>query len=136
MNQFGVIYSWIWGFPGISVVKNLPVMQSTQEMPWVWFLGRDNILEEGMAAHSGILALENPMDRGPGQATVHRVAHSWSDWACTLEFIQISSVIHSIRWLKKQNKELMCIESLAATFKMCILNSTIKIALCFQHNAR
>ena len=48
----------------------------------------------------------------------------------------MSSVIHSIRWLKKQNKELMCIESLAATFKMYILNSTIKIALCFQHNAR
>ena len=45
-------------------------------------------------------------------------------------------MILSIRKLKKQNKELMYIESLASTFKMCILNSTIKIALCFQHDAR
>ena len=27
-----------------------------------------------MATHSGILALENPMDRGAWQAAVHRVA--------------------------------------------------------------
>ena len=30
-----------------------------------------------MATHSSILALENPMDRGVWQATVHRVTQSW-----------------------------------------------------------
>ena len=111
-------------------------MQNMQEMPLVWFLGQEDILDEGMETHSGVLALENPMDRGVWQATGHRVTHDLSNWACTLEFIQMSSMILSIRKLKKQNKELMYIESLASTFKMCILNSTIKIALCFQHDAR
>ena len=58
------------------MVKNLPVMQKMQEMPWVRSLGREDPLEEGMATHSSILALDNPMDRGAWQATVHRVAQS------------------------------------------------------------
>ena len=44
-------------------VKNLPVMQETQDM-WVHFLGGEDPLEKGMATHSNILGLENPMDRG------------------------------------------------------------------------
>ena len=42
--------------------------------------GRGNPLQ-----HS---CLENPMDRGAGRVTVHRVAkieHNLSDWACTWE---------------------------------------------------
>ena len=35
-------------------------------------------LEEGMATHSSISCLENPIDRGAWQATVHRVALSWT----------------------------------------------------------
>ena len=33
-------------------------------------------LEEEMATHSSIFCLENPMDRGAWQATVHGVAES------------------------------------------------------------
>ena len=44
-----------WGFPGGSEVKNLPVMQKMQEIQ-VQFLGGEDPLEEGMAAHSSILA--------------------------------------------------------------------------------
>ena len=44
-------------------VKNLPVMQETQDM-WVQFLGGEDPLEKGMATHSNIIGLENPMDRG------------------------------------------------------------------------
>ena len=33
-------------------------------------------LEEQMTSHCSILCLENPMDRGAHQATVHRVAMS------------------------------------------------------------
>ena len=36
------------GFPGGSVVKNLPEMQET----WVRSLGREDPREEGMATHS------------------------------------------------------------------------------------
>ena len=40
---------------------------------WVWFLGQEDVLEEGMASHSNIPAWRIPMDRGAWQATVHRV---------------------------------------------------------------
>ena len=45
-----------WGFPGGSTVKNLPAKRKT----WVWSLGGEDPLEEGMAAHSRILAWEVP----------------------------------------------------------------------------
>ena len=40
------------GFPGNSVVKNLPAMQET----CVWSLGQEDTMEEEMATHSSILA--------------------------------------------------------------------------------
>ena len=46
------------GFPGGSVVKNLPAMQET------WVLIQVDPLEKEMANHSSILVLDNPMDRG------------------------------------------------------------------------
>ena len=39
-------------------------------------LGREDLLEEGMATHSSILASRIPMDRGAWWATVRRVAQS------------------------------------------------------------
>ena len=51
-----------------QMVKNLPAMQT-----WVRSLGQEDSLEKEMAIHSSILALENPMDRGVWQATVHGV---------------------------------------------------------------
>ena len=58
------------GFPGGSVVKNLPAVQETQET-WIRSLGQEDPLEEGMATHSSILAWRIPMDRGVWQAAVH-----------------------------------------------------------------
>ena len=46
------------GFPGGSVVKNLPAMQELQET-WVWFLGWEYPLKEEMATHSRILPGES-----------------------------------------------------------------------------
>ena len=43
------------GFPGGSVVKNLPAMQETQET-WVRSLCQEDPLREGMATHSSIIA--------------------------------------------------------------------------------
>ena len=42
-------------FPSDWVVENLPAMQETQEI-WVQSLGQEDALEEGMAAHSSVLA--------------------------------------------------------------------------------
>ena len=39
-------------------------------------LGLEDPLEEGMATHSQYSCLENPMDRGAWQVTVHRVTKS------------------------------------------------------------
>ena len=49
-----------------------------QEDP-VQFLGWDDLLEEGMATHSSILAWRIPVDREASQATVHGVAKSWTE---------------------------------------------------------
>ena len=64
-----------WGLPGGSAVKNLLALKEMQET-WVQSLGWEDPLEEEIPAHSSILSLENPMDRGAWQAIVHRVAKS------------------------------------------------------------
>ena len=56
----------------IYLLKNLPAMQETP----VLSLGQEDPLEKGMATHSGILWLENSIDRGAWWATVHGVAKS------------------------------------------------------------
>jgi len=53
------------GFPGGSVVKNLPTMQETQENQ-VRSLGQEDLLEEGMATHFSIFAWRIPGTKGPG----------------------------------------------------------------------
>ena len=68
-----------------QMVKNLPFMQET----WVWSLGQEDPLEEGMATHSSIPAWRIPMDGGAWRLSFmgsQRVGH---DWAYT--FIQIAS---------------------------------------------
>ena len=52
-----------------QTVKNLLAMQET----WVRSLGWDDSLEEGMAAHSSILAWRIPVDRVAWRATVHGI---------------------------------------------------------------
>ena len=56
-----------WASPVAKTVKNLLAMQET----WIWFLGWEDPLEEGMATHSSNLAWRIPMDRGAQQATVY-----------------------------------------------------------------
>ena len=45
-----------------SVVKNLPAMQETQ----VQSLGQEDLLEEGTATHSSVLAWRIPWTEEPG----------------------------------------------------------------------
>ena len=57
------------GFPGGSVVKNLPAMQETG----VRSLGWEDPLEEGNGNPLQYSCLGNAMDRGAWRATVHGV---------------------------------------------------------------
>ena len=64
------------GFPGGSVVKNLPAVQETRET-WV-LLGQEDPLEEEMATHSSILAWRIPWTEEPGglwSIGLQRVGH-------------------------------------------------------------
>ena len=47
------------------MVKNPPAMQEPQEM-WVPSLGQEDLLEEGMATHSSVLAWDIPWTEEPG----------------------------------------------------------------------
>ena len=51
------------GFPGDSAVKNLP---ATQKL-WVWSLGQEGPLEQGMVTLSSILAWRSPWTEEPGR---------------------------------------------------------------------
>ena len=71
------------GFPGGSVVKNLPAMQETQEM-WVQSPGLRRSPGGGHGNPLQSSCLESPLDRGAWRATVHgsqRVGHDWNNCA-------------------------------------------------------
>ena len=52
---------------------------------WVWTLGWEDPLEEGMVTHFSVPGWRIPMDRGAWWATVHRVTKSqtWLKWLST-----------------------------------------------------
>ena len=56
------------------MVKNPPAVRE----PRVWSLDWEDVLEEGMATHSSILAWEILMDRVALQATVFGVTKCWT----------------------------------------------------------
>ena len=60
--QIGTCQENLLGFPGGSVVKNLPAKQETQ----VQSLGWEDPLEKGIAIYSSILAWTIPWTEEPG----------------------------------------------------------------------
>ena len=50
-------------FPVAQIVKNLPAMQGA----WVWFLGREDPLDKGMATYSSNFAWRFPWREEPGR---------------------------------------------------------------------
>ena len=65
------------GFPGVSVVKNLPANAGDA----VLLPGSGRFPAEGSGNPLQYSCLGNPMDRGAWQATVHRVARVRYDLA-------------------------------------------------------
>ena len=62
-NEISVLLRKGRGFPGGSVVKNLPAMQE----PQVRSLGLEDPLEEGVATASSILTWRSPWTEEPGK---------------------------------------------------------------------
>ena len=69
---FKPIQSKSYSFPDGSNGKESACNVGGLGSVWVW----EDPLEEGMAAHSSILAWRIPMDRGAWRATVHGVTNS------------------------------------------------------------
>ena len=65
-----------WGFPGGSVVKNLPA--STGDTGLISWLGRSLRKRNGNLLQYSWL--ENPIDRGAWRAIAHGVAESDTTW--------------------------------------------------------
>ena len=65
-------------------------MQETR----IWSLGWEDPLEKGMATHTNISCLENSMDRGAWQATVHGVTElDTTEWlSMCMQVINISEL--------------------------------------------
>ena len=85
-SELGPIIVFILGLPRWRKRWRtcLPV-QVMQEM-WVWSLGWEDPLEEGMKTYSNILGWRIPWTEEPGglQSTgLHRVRHNWSELAHT-----------------------------------------------------
>ena len=68
----GYPLQYSWASLVAELVKILPATRET----WVESLGGEDPLEKGMANHSSFLCLENSMDRGVWEATVHGVSKS------------------------------------------------------------
>ena len=71
-------------FPGGTSGKE-PAGQYRKHEAWFWSQSQEDPLEEGMAAHSSILAWRIPWTEQPGglqSMEFHRVGHS-CDWAHT-----------------------------------------------------
>ena len=64
----------MWGFPGGSVVKNLPASAETGVQSPGW----ENPLEKEMATHSSILAWEIPQTEESGGSLSTGLQKSWT----------------------------------------------------------
>ena len=71
-----ILSPWLFNLYA-QMVKNPPAMRET----WVWSLGWEDPLEEGMATHSSIFAWRIPMHRGscgPQSMWCQGVRHNWA----------------------------------------------------------
>ena len=64
----------VWASLVAQLIKNLPAIWKT----WFRSLGWEDPLGGGHSSALHYSCLENPMDRGVWQATVHGVAKSWT----------------------------------------------------------
>ena len=71
----------LWASLVAQMEKNPPAMWET----WIWSLGWEDLLEEGMATHSSILSWRIPWTEEPGRLQSmgsQRVRHNWATKPC------------------------------------------------------
>ena len=101
--EFPVLYPWCplvayfihsvssdGAYQMVLVVKNPAANAGNWKETSVWSLGREDPLEEDMAAHSSILAWRTPWTEEPGglqSIALQRVEHNWSNLACMHTYI-------------------------------------------------
>ena len=122
------VYEWLRPYPLHSalcqyracqlavVVKNPPARAGDLER-WVWPLGREDPLEEGMATHSSLHAWSIPWTEEAGGATVQGVAESRTEWLNkglpTLLWDSGRYYCHSfLRWADRHPERLVKLASL------------------------
>ena len=77
------VFTKTWASPVVQQVKNLLAIKETQET-WVWSLGREDSLEEGMATHSSILAWRILWTEEPGGLqSMESQSQTWLKWLST-----------------------------------------------------
>ena len=80
-----LLASWV-----AQLIKNPPAMQET----WVWSLGWEDLLEEGMATHSSIFGWRIPRTEGPGGFLVsQRVRPDWATKHRAQRFINDRTIV-------------------------------------------
>ena len=77
-----------------QLVKSLPAMQET----WVWSLGREDPLEECMAAHSSILAWRIPWTEEPGGLQSMGLQRVRYEWVTNTQTYMEVFLIHTFQW--------------------------------------
>ena len=76
------------------MVKNLPALLET----WVWSLGQEDPLEEGMATHSSILSWRILWTEGPNRWQSMQLQRIGHDWATNTSLsLQGVTIIHIIK---------------------------------------
>ena len=103
----------LWGFPGGSVVKNLPANAGdTGDLGLIPGLGRSP--GKGNGTPFQYSCLENPMNRGAWWATVFGVAKSWTRLS-TLTHTHKPSVLschtYSLVFIKSTNMTMILVNS-------------------------
>ena len=83
----GYPLQYSWASLVAQIVKNPPAMWET----WVWSLGWEDPLEEGMATQSSILAWRTAMDRAAWRGTVHGIM---TDQPSTAQYSTFSLCVH------------------------------------------
>ena len=117
-----------------QTVKNPPAMWET----WVWSLDLKDLLEEGIVAHSSIVAWRIPMDREPGgllSMGSQRVRHNWAiKYTNTYDPapIFILSGFIGFKWHKSNSAEVISL-SLCICLCFCFTVSlTLFSCFCFS----
>ena len=116
-----------WGFPGDSVVRNLPANVGDGDQQ-VQSLGREDLLEEKIATHSSILARIIPWTEEPGGLQSMRLPRIGHEWATELDNVCTAGhlfLLYQLYQLQTSPQVKSYFFSIAASFHQGICTSLL-----------